>query len=112
MLEAADAVQLILFHTGPPSRITGVPRSGRYTISADGTAAWRGEGCGLLECAADEMLLVHLPHPKTVVTPGAALARLISRRPVTTPDGHTLTPDGRQAVQAATALFAFESTSR
>ncbi|WKU43001.1 ATP-grasp domain-containing protein [Streptomyces sp. VNUA116] len=106
--EAAGAVQLMLRHSGPPARVNGVPRSGRYAISGPGDFVRRGEGYGLLECGADEIVLLHLPRPATVLASGAALARLISRRPLTTPDGRALTARGRQAVSAATSLFALE----
>ncbi|MCF3102288.1 ATP-grasp domain-containing protein [Streptomyces roseoverticillatus] len=109
--EAAGAVQLMLRHSGPPARVTGVPRSGRYTITAQGDLLRRGEGYGLLECGEDEVVLLHLPHPATVLASGASLARLIGRRPLTTPDGRALTARGQRAVSAATSLFALDDFS-
>ncbi|MEU8547246.1 ATP-grasp domain-containing protein [Streptomyces roseoverticillatus] len=108
---ASGAVQLMLRHSGPPCRVTGVPRSGRYTVTAHGDVAWRGEGYGLLECGEDEIVLLHLPRTATVLASGASLARLISRRPLTTPDGRVLTALGQRVASAATELFALEAVA-
>ncbi|AJC52961.1 ATP-grasp domain-containing protein [Streptomyces sp. 769] len=106
--DAGDAVQLTVRHTSPPARVTRAPRSGRYAINGAGEAVWRGESYGLWECGADEIVLIHLPRPATVLAPSASLARLISRRPLTTADGRTLTTRGREALSAVTALFGVE----
>ncbi|WP_329467375.1 ATP-grasp domain-containing protein [Streptomyces sp. NBC_01431] len=106
--EADAAVQLILRHSGPPARVARAPHSGRYTINPAGEAVWRGEGCCLTDCSADELAVIHLPRPGTVLAPGAALARLISRLPLTNPDGHILTTYGKEAMTAVASLFALD----
>ncbi|WP_067537763.1 ATP-grasp domain-containing protein [Nocardia crassostreae] len=102
--KAPGAVQVTLRYDGPAARLTEVPRSGRYAL-IDSGLVWRGEGYGLLECGTDEIVLVHLPRPATVLAPGAALARLISHQPLTTPDGRAFTTRGRQTASATRSLF-------
>ncbi|MEU8435469.1 hypothetical protein AB0F18_21655 [Streptomyces sp. NPDC029216] len=111
LAEAPGAVQLMLCHDGPTARLTGAPRPGRYALTSAGDALWRGEGHGLMECGTDEIVLLHLPRPATILASGASLARLISRRPLTTPDGRALTAHGQRVVAAARSLFTLELTA-
>ncbi|WP_371523071.1 ATP-grasp domain-containing protein [Kitasatospora sp. NBC_01300] len=105
--EPADAVQIVLRHTGPPRRLSAVPADGRYEL--DGSAAVRrGRGYGLLECGSGDCVLVGVPKSGLLLGPGAPLGRLISRRPLTTPDGTALTSHGRALVDAVRGMYTFE----
>lgn len=106
-LEPADGVQLTVRHTGAPARLTRRPAGGRYRLDQDRLRR-QGDGYGLLECGADECVLVNVPPSGTVVHPGAILGRLVTHRSLTGPDGSTPTPYGRRVLAALPALHTFE----
>ncbi|MFB7615328.1 ATP-grasp domain-containing protein [Kitasatospora sp. NPDC056181] len=104
--DRADGVQLTVRHTGAPARAVRVPEAGAYVLR-EGALVRRGDAAGLLECGPGETVLVNLPPAGTLVRPGAVLARLVTRSPLTAPDGRTLTAGGRGLVDALHRLYSF-----
>ncbi|GAA2830909.1 hypothetical protein GCM10010441_64300 [Kitasatospora paracochleata] len=105
--DPAPGVQLTVRHRGPAGRVAIAPGSGVHAL-ADGVLHRRADGYGLLECGEDDCVVLQVPPVGTLVRPGTVLARLVCRRPLTTPDGRELAPDGRQLVDALYARFAVE----
>ncbi|MBT2511746.1 hypothetical protein J7I98_39470 [Streptomyces sp. ISL-98] len=108
-LAPVQAAQLTLRHQGPPGRLTGAPVSGVYRMTG-GALQWRGKGYGLLECGPDDCVVMHVPQTGTQLMPGVPLARLVSRRPFTTPDGSALDTHGRQLLEGLNTRFTVEAT--
>ncbi|MEU6231938.1 ATP-grasp domain-containing protein [Kitasatospora sp. NPDC047058] len=109
--DPAYGVQLTVRHTGAPAEAVGVPAAGAYVLR-DGVLVRRGDAAGLLECGPDETVLVNLPPAGAVLQHGAVLARLVSRRSLTAPDGRTLTAGGRAQVDALHRLYSFVGPAR
>ncbi|MER7753155.1 ATP-grasp domain-containing protein [Kitasatospora sp. NPDC097643] len=105
-LDPSDASQLVIRHTGGAVRVTAAPVGGLHRLKDD-ELHHCGPGHGLLECGPDDCVLLQLPSVGTVLQPDVPLARLVARYSLTTPDGRTLTPRGRQLVDAVRACFAF-----
>jgi hypothetical protein len=72
----------------------------------------RGEGRGLLECGPQDCVLVNVPRPGILLHPDAILARLVTRKSLTSPDGKTLNVHGRQVIDAVRLLFSFDQHER
>ncbi|WP_344637549.1 ATP-grasp domain-containing protein [Kitasatospora cystarginea] len=106
-LDPAGGCQLVIRHTGAPARVLAAPTGGVHRLK-DGLLHRCGDGFGLLECGTDDCVLLQLPSAGTVLHPGAPLARLVARYSLTTPDGSTLRPHGRQLVDALHAQFTLE----
>ncbi|MFI6845885.1 hypothetical protein OG535_17005 [Kitasatospora sp. NBC_00085] len=87
--DRAEGVQLTVRHAGAPARAVRVPETGAYALR-EGALVRRGDVAGLLECGPEETVLVNLPPAGTLLHPDAVLARLVTRRPLTAPDGRTL----------------------
>ncbi|MFD9894157.1 hypothetical protein ACFWY9_32825 [Amycolatopsis sp. NPDC059027] len=107
VLDPQDAALLTIRHTGAPGKVVLAPRTGVYAVDGAGLR-WRREGFGLLECGPDECVLLHLPRPGTLVGPGTPLARLVSRRALTTADGTALDSHGCRLVGALYTMFEVE----
>ncbi|WP_406199799.1 ATP-grasp domain-containing protein [Kitasatospora sp. NBC_01560] len=109
--DPAQGVQLTVRHTGAAVRAERAPQAGAYALR-DGALVRRGDAAGLLECGPDETVLVNLPPAGALLHPGAVLARLVTRRSLTAPDGRTLTAHGRALVDALHRLHSFADPVR
>ncbi|MFE6050581.1 ATP-grasp domain-containing protein [Kitasatospora sp. NPDC056446] len=105
--DPAGAAQLVVRHTGSPARVRTAPTGGLHRLK-DGLLQRCGAGFGLLECGPDDVALLQLPSPGTLLHPGVPLARIVARHPLTTPDGTALTPYARQLVDALRTGFTLE----
>ncbi|MEV5878500.1 ATP-grasp domain-containing protein [Streptomyces sp. NPDC052101] len=105
--DPADGVQLTVRHSAPePCYVPYAPAPGVYALQDD-RLVFRRPGYGLLECGADECVLVNLAREGTVLHPRGILGRLVTRRPLTAPDGRSLNAHGRRLVQALRRLYSF-----
>ncbi|MFG2698571.1 ATP-grasp domain-containing protein [Kitasatospora sp. NPDC048407] len=106
-LDPADGCQLVVRHTGGPVRVAAAPTGGLHRLK-DGQLQRCGDGFGLLECGPDDCVLLQLPAAGTVLYTDVPIARLVTRYPLTGPDGSGLTAQGRQLVEALHAGFVLE----
>ncbi|WP_280702831.1 hypothetical protein [Kitasatospora sp. GP82] len=112
-LDPVEAVQLTIRHSGGPGVLLNAPPGGVYALEGE-RLVFRRAGAGLLECGpkeSQECVLVNLPGEGTVLHPGGILGRLVARRPLTTPDGRSLSPHGRVLVAAMRSLYSFGETA-
>ncbi|MEU2871628.1 hypothetical protein ABZ769_20840 [Streptomyces olivoreticuli] len=104
--EPTGGVQLAVRHSGPAQRLLSAPAGGVYALE-DGRLVFRRAGVGLLECRTDECVLAGLPRAGAVLHPKGMLGRLVTRRPLSTPDGRSLNTHGRSLVDALRGLCTF-----
>jgi hypothetical protein len=107
-LDAAEAGTLTIRHTGRPVRVLRGPTGGVYRL-AEKRLVRHGAGYGLLECGPGDCVLVNVPPPGTVLYPGATLARVVTRRTLTSTDGTTLNNHGRQVIHALHTLYTYDT---
>jgi hypothetical protein len=103
-LDGAEGTQLIIRHHRAPERVHTAPSGGVYRLSGDRLVR-RADGYGLLECGTEDCVLLNIPRPATLLNPGGILARIVSRKSMSTPDGKTLNDHGTCVVGAVHALF-------
>jgi ATP-grasp domain len=108
-LDAAEGVQLTVRHTGMPEWVLRAPKGGVYALKAD-QLCWQTAGCGLLDCGPEDCVLVNVPRPGTLLQPEGTLARVVTRKALTTPDGMALNQHGHRVVDALHALYSFGAT--
>lgn len=96
----SGGVQLVVRYTGPSGMCLSTRlRTGVYALRS-GRSLWRRHGVGLLDCGPDEVVIADLPGEGIVLEPGAVLARVVTRRSLTTPDGQSLNAAGSAVLSA------------